>query len=99
MLSGRDLMMRFIEEIWSQVLKSNGLPGLSNDEILEVLAFQMSSADVTIHLTYDSHWAVGWTISPRVLHYSDFKQKILLEIHDKTWGEIVPAHILQFVHM
>ncbi len=97
LLLGRELMMSLMEEIWKQVLVLGGVPGIYNNDLLAIMAFQVSSEEVIIYLTPDSHWAVKWSIS---LHHKNINDnnEIVLELQDRNWGEIVPLHILQFIH-
>jgi hypothetical protein len=96
LLKGRDLAMHLMEKIWSQIVTLGGLPGLYNDDLLEVIAFQTMD-DVRIRLTPDLRWAAEWDVSLHAHNVND-ESRILLEVQDRNWGEIVPTHLLQLLH-
>src|SRR5947209_13958015 len=51
LLQGRELAMHLMEEIWNQIVMLGGLPGLYNDDLLDVIIFKTKLDDVKIRLT------------------------------------------------
>lgn len=96
-LRGLESALRLMSEIVKQIQSVGGIPGLDINNLLDAIAFETNVPDVRIILTNERCYAVEWTINFDYKGIKD-KYKILLELYDDRWGEIVPSYIVQYVH-
>lgn len=87
--------IQLMEEIWRQILVSGGVPGLSNDKLLETISFETTQG-VLIYLTSTLRWAVQWKV-PLFDSRTNYSRQVSLEIYEKDWGEVVPSYIIQYI--
>ena len=89
--------MLLLENILKQVEPLGGIGGHSTNDFLDIMFFRTSSRPVIFFLNADMHWAAGWTVELRAPRVYD-QRKIALEVHDHTWGEIVPSYLVPYIH-
>ena len=96
-LRGLELALRLMSEIIKQVQSVGGVPGLNFNNLLDAIVFRTNIPGVRVILTDERCYAIEWTIG---FDYKGVKDeyRVLLELYDEDWDEIVPPYIVQYVH-
>lgn len=89
------MTIQLMEEIWKQIQSNNGVPGLSNEKILEAISFETTQGPL-IYLTSNLRWAVKWIV-PLYDKRPIYSSEVSLEIYDKECGEVVPSYIIEYI--
>lgn len=89
--------MLLMEHILKQVEPLGGIGRYSTNDLLDTMVFRTSRHPVIFFLNIDMHWAAGWTVGLRTPGVYD-QRKVALEVHDNTWGEIVPLYLVPYIH-
>jgi hypothetical protein len=95
-LRGREIALNLMEEVAREVKNQGGVVGLGSQELINSLKFE-TKKDVVIRLNEEIHWSAQWSVEVNDKFGSE-NREIVLEIYDKTWGEIVPTYVLQYIH-
>ncbi|MCC2347489.1 hypothetical protein P4H08_25235 [Bacillus cereus] len=93
-LGGHETAMKLLYGISEYINTNGGIQGISNDTLLECLAFKTTKEEVELRLTTDGYWAISWTTTLLQPHY---QEKVQLEHLDNEFNEIVPKYILEYI--
>ena len=91
---GEDFVIELLEEVWKNVKNGNGLPGVSNQDLLENIEFPFLE-DSKVYLTDDLKWVVAWEILPS---NEVGKQEITLTLQDSQLGVVIPPYVFEYLN-
>jgi hypothetical protein len=95
-LRGRSTAIGLMEQLGEEVRNRGGLVGMSYEQLVEIITFQ-STDGTLVRLTPDLRWAVEWRVPVNQGGIND-DTVVSLDVYDRTWGEVVPSYVLQYVH-
>jgi len=95
-LSGRQVALNLMEAVGREVKNTGGVVGVSANDLITAIKFEGADG-IVIRLTNDLRWATEWPISVHQGAVSTHTT-VTLDVHDQSWGEVVPTYILECIH-
>jgi hypothetical protein len=96
-LKGREIALQLMNKIYHNIMHNGGVPGVDSNTLLNAISFKTNVPNIRIFLTNDFYWAVEWAVNLNFNGINDV-DKIVLDLYDDDWNEIVPPHIIQYIH-